>query len=496
MPAGFEPVKKKIRRNQMKRISSLIGLLLSMCIIMTGIVGCAPFSFAGKTLSSGRVGTEYTDSIATAGFNDIFYDLDYESDLPSGLVIWEDGTITGVPEEAGTFTFTAVAIDMEDEEYYADFTLTIESGSIEYSATALPAGKTGEPYLQDIGTATGMPEITYTLKEGSSLPAGLTVSESGELSGIPTEVTEGTNFTVIATASGCDPAEATFSIVIEQGEQVDEDLGYIVFEDFTLPDATVGEAYNQSVRMAYGVPGITYSFRFSAGNGLPEGMTYSNELGLISGTPANSTHGAITIRVTASAEGYESVTARVTLTVYDVYVATNRLEAEYIYLDDLSGAGYSSSPSGTSMIQGNSNASNGYWLGYLNKAIEFSFNFTSSQATSAKITLSLGSEIGNFTYTRDLFRIYVNGTEVDYGSIEMTQIGSTVSDYGFTRVTLSPSVQLNEGDNVITFEIMQTSVQPEGTTFWAFGCLFDYVEFSDYMGEIGWRPKVANLNGK
>ena len=63
---------------------------------------------------------------------------------------------------------------------------------------------------------------------------------------------------------------------------------------------------------------------------------------------------------------------------------TDKLEAEYIYVNDLSGAGYSSAPSGTGLIQQAPAASNGFFLGYLNKAMEL------SGGKDAAITDSLG----------------------------------------------------------------------------------------------------------
>ena len=73
------------------------------------------------------------------------------------------------------------------------------------------------------------------------------------------------------------------------------------------------------------------------------------------------------------------------------------------------------------------------------------------------------------------------------------QIGTDTSDFGFTAIEISPAVSLAEGDNVITFEIFNSD-KATGT-FNAVGCLFDCIEFTGYSGEIGWRPKVANVAG-
>ena len=209
-----------------------------------------------------------------------------------------------------------------------------------------------------------MPNITYAVKEGSTLPAGLNLSPSGELSGIPSQAADSVTFTIVASAEGCDPVEATYTVKIEQGEHKEEDLGKIVFEDFALPDGLVGDEYSQNIGRAYGVPDITYKVRFTAGAGLPAGLKANNDLGIISGTPTDSTDSQIRFRVIASAEGCEDVTAYVTLNVFDKYVAATKFETEYVdTVNKLSGAGYSSAPSGRGMIQRCPLTSNGGGVG-------------------------------------------------------------------------------------------------------------------------------------
>lgn len=476
----------------MKKISKILCLLVAGCMFLLAAAGCAIFSSETR-LKDGQVGMEYSDTVS-AGSRDMFYDLDQDSSLPRGLTLWSDGAITGIPMEAGTFEFTAVAVNKNDEKFTADFSMTIAGAELSYSGSALPDATTGKAYRQDLGTATGMPEITYAVKDGTTLPEGLTLSEDGVLSGRPVTAAESVTVTVVASAEGCDPVEAAFTFRILQGEDIDVSLGEIRFEDFDLPDGLVGQPYSQDLFRAEGVPGITYRIRFSAGNGLPRGLSYDDELGLISGTPADSTHGPITFRITASAEGYESVTVKVTLNVLDAYVVTDKLEAEYIYVNDLSGAGYSSAPSGTGLIQQAPAASNGFFLGYLNKAMRFSFEFTATQATTAKLTLRLGSEVGDIDYDPSMFAISVNGKEANYGTMHIAQIGTSTADFGFTEIQITPDIELLAGDNVITFEIFNSD-KATGT-FEAVGCLFDCISFSGYSGEIGWRPKVANLSGK
>lgn len=475
----------------MKKLSGLLCLVLTLCLCLALIAGCA-VSFEGRTLKGGRVGEYYSDTIAGGG--DLFYNLDDDSHLPAGLTLMGDGSINGYPMEAGKFEFKAVAIDTNNEQLTADFVLNIEGAQLSYSGSALPDAKTNEAYSQNIGTATGMLTINYSLKEGCQLPAGLSLSADGILSGIPTEAAENASFTVVASAEGCDPVEATFTLTVEQGIIIDETLGYIVFnETFSIPDGLVGEPYRVNLYgAAYGVPGIKYSVRYLNGSGLPAGISYDSELYLFSGTPTDSANQEITVRITASAEGYSSVSKNFTFNVLDKVVQTNRFEAEYINLTGKQGAGYSSAPGGTGLIQKTAAASGGYFLGYLNCAIDFEFVIDSENATSATLVLNLGSEVGNFTYDPSMFSITVNGEELDYTPFNVTQIGSTEADFGFTVITVG-TISLEAGENVIRFEIHESD-KATGT-YKAVGCLFDYMELTGCTG-LSWRPKVGNLNGK
>ena len=69
----------------MKKISKIFCLLLTVCLGLMAVAGCAIFS-SETTLKDGQVGVEYSDSIA-AGSRDMFYDLDYDSSLPKGLTL-------------------------------------------------------------------------------------------------------------------------------------------------------------------------------------------------------------------------------------------------------------------------------------------------------------------------------------------------------------------------------------------------------------------------
>ena len=143
------------------------------------------------------------------------------------------------------------------------------------------------------------------------------------------------------------------------------------------------------------------------------------------------------------------------------------------------------------MIQSMPGMSNGYALGYLNKPETVTFHINSAAAASAALVLGLGSEVGDFTYDPSMFSITVNGSEVDYGAISIKQTGSSEGDYESRACTVSPAVDLIEGENVISFSIKES---PKATgTFSAVGCLFDYIELTGAGCDLSWRPRTANI---
>jgi hypothetical protein len=474
--------------NAMKKVKALLAAAL-LLVGLTACGGGTDFQFEGKTLAPGSVGAAYNDTVS-AGAEDIYYELDYDDNLPLGLYLAEDGAVTGTPEEAGDFTFTIFATDPEDNYKEAEFSIHIEKGALSYTGKALEDGAAGEPYVQSVGTAAGAEGVTYALKADSALPAGLSLAEDGQISGVP-EASGSAEITVVASANGCDPVEAVFTLNISEGSAEaagPTDLGHIVFEGWTLPDGQVGEAYSESVRKAYGVPNISYEIKYIGGIGFPKGVSF-NELGVIAGTPGDSTSGVMRFNIIASAEGCEPVSVECQLRIYDVYEQTNVMEAEHIDVSSLKGAGYSGSASGLAMIQSYAKASGGKALGYLNTAASFEFAITSTEETTAN--LILGTEWGDLTLTPKTFKVYVNGQELDYGSIAIPDNGAG-NDMAFDRYTLSPSVSLKAGENIIGFEILDSEDTGGVGTATAKGPIFDCLEIGGASCEIGWRPRVAN----
>ncbi|OUO50409.1 hypothetical protein B5F77_12890 [Parabacteroides sp. An277] len=89
-------------------------------------------------------------------------------------------------------------------------------------------------------------EITFSLKEGSSLPAGLTLSEEGILSGTPTAANEnGVKVIIVATAENGSTAEIVITITVKKADPAYAvPTGLTATYGQTLADVALPEAEN------------------------------------------------------------------------------------------------------------------------------------------------------------------------------------------------------------------------------------------------------------
>ena len=137
--------------------------------------------------------------------NDVVYELANEEVdiLPKGVVLAQDGTLSGTPTQSGEFQVNVRVI----VDGWVKQTYKVNVNIASAFAFSAPQGEKGVEYngaitSEYITTDTYAGGIKYTLHEGA-LPAGLTLNNDGTITGIPTE--KGTfvfTVDVAATTSG------------------------------------------------------------------------------------------------------------------------------------------------------------------------------------------------------------------------------------------------------------------------------------------------------
>src|SRR5215831_15606309 len=192
-----------------------------------------------------------------------------QGSLPAGLTLSQTGTIFGTPTNTGTSNFTVKVTDALSQSATKVFSLTITQLTI--TTASLPNGFQGQAYSQTLQASGGSGTLSWAVSQGS-LPAGLTLSQTGTIFGTPTNT--GTSvFTVKVTDALSQSATKVFSLTITQ----------LTITTASLPNGFQGQAYSQTLQASGGSG--TLSWAVSQGS-LPAGLTLS-QTGTIFGTPTN-----------------------------------------------------------------------------------------------------------------------------------------------------------------------------------------------------------------
>ena len=167
---------------------------------------------------TGQVGVPFTDGVVTATGGAPPYTFRETTGVlaTAGLSLSSSGAITGTPTRAGALTFTVEASDRNGLKGTGTITVTIsESGGgtgepLTLALNTLPAATAGTPYSTVIGTASGgTAPYTFSLENRGNLPADITLSASGVLSG--TFSAAGTYNFVVKVSDASSPAQASIA---------------------------------------------------------------------------------------------------------------------------------------------------------------------------------------------------------------------------------------------------------------------------------------------
>jgi hypothetical protein len=260
----------------------------ALCLIGIAFagVGLAAPNITTSTLPNGVVGTPYSATLQASGGPKPFLWLVDSGSLPAGLSLSLAGDITGKPTEAGTASFVVrvTAVDLSSDTKALQITV---GPALAITTTSLPNGAVGAAYNQALTASGGAGGNTWSATTGA-LPAGLSLSPAGAITGTPTAA--GTvNFTVQVTDSANTAATQPLSITIDPPP--------LTITTTSLPNGTVGAAYNQTLAASGGAGGNTWSVTTGA---LPAGLSLS-PAGAITGTPTTAGASNFTVQVKDSA---------------------------------------------------------------------------------------------------------------------------------------------------------------------------------------------------
>ncbi|HUB82157.1 MAG TPA: putative Ig domain-containing protein, partial [Bryobacteraceae bacterium] len=371
-----------------------------------------------------------------------------ETNLPAGLTIASGtGVISGTPTGGTANNVSITLTDSTGASISKTFTLTVNP-ALTITTNALPGATLSAGYSTTLKSSGGTGTITWS---STSVPAGLTLSAAGLLSGTPSTTT-GSPFSVPITATDSNNATANVTLNLTVNNAV------TITGPATLPTATAGSAYTSgnAIAVAGGTSPITVTM-----TGLPNnyGLTVSST-GVITGTPANNTGQPYTLTIKATdANGSTAtitpspvlpVNPALTLTPTTLSVAIPGVAySKTLTPGGGSGSGYTVTASGLSGtgLSFNAGVLSGTPLAAATGNHSLTFTVTDSISATA-----------NFNYTLTIappLSINTQGTppagtvNVAYVPFTVTATGGT-PPYSWSSSTLPPGLTIGSATGTIT----------------------------------------------
>ncbi len=214
--------------------------------------------------------------------------------LPTGMTFnTATATLSGTPTQSGTFPITITATDSTTGtgapfSKSVGYTLAVSAPTITIGPASLPAAQIAAAYTQSVTATGGTGPYTYTVTTGA-LPAGLTLSTAGALTGTPT-AGGSFPFTVTAKDTGNFTGTQNYTLTVNAPTiTLAPPAGTLTVTTFT--------GYSQ----AFTASGGTAPYTYTESGALPAGLNFTN--GVLSGTATASGNFPITITAKDSSTG-------------------------------------------------------------------------------------------------------------------------------------------------------------------------------------------------
>jgi hypothetical protein len=163
----------------------------------------APVAYAGVTPLRPTVGAPFSYTLTGGGGVAPYHFAVSSGTLPAGMSLTSGGVLSGVPTTAGTSTImiriTDSALPTAASATQTLQLIVTQPPALAVSTASLPSTAVGQRYTTSVTAAGGVAPYSWAIT-GGSLPAGLKLSTSGSITGVPTQMGTFT-FTVAATDS-------------------------------------------------------------------------------------------------------------------------------------------------------------------------------------------------------------------------------------------------------------------------------------------------------
>ena len=386
---------------------------------------------------AGQVSAAYSQTLHASGGTAPYTWSISDGALPSGLSL-SSAQISGTPSVAGTANFTVQVVDANSTSVTRALSITVSPAPVSITTASLPNGQIGISYAQTLLASGGTGSYTWSIGSGS-LPAGLGLGSSGQITGTPT-TSGNSNFTVKVndTGSGSDTRALSINIATVP----------VSITTTSLLNGEVGILYSQTLQASGGTGPYTWSVSSGA---LPPGLTLDSS-GHIAGTPTAASTASFSVKVSDSASGRGSAALAITIAPALTSGACPAASGAVgqVYSASLSASG-GIPPYAWTMANGvlptglTLNSTSGQISGTPSGAGSFSFGIRVSDQSSASAistcTVVISAPVGTLTVSTVSFPDGVSG--IAYSQALSATGGQAPYTWTISGGTLPPGLSLN-----------------------------------------------------
>ncbi|WP_353063659.1 putative Ig domain-containing protein [Tunturibacter psychrotolerans] len=269
---------------------SVTATIAPLTITSTAVAGAISNQPYGATLSATGGTAPYTWSV---------------SGLPAGLILGSNGVISGTPTATGNFSLAVTVTDSQSPAKTASVNLplsvTAAIAPLTITSTAVAGATSNQPYSTTLSATGGTAPYIWSV---SGLPAGLSLSSNGIISGTPTATG---NFSLAVTVTDSQSPAKTASASLPLS--VTAAIAPLTITSATLAGATSSKPYSTTLSAIGGTAPYTWSV-----SGLPAGLSLGGN-GVISGTPTTTGNFSLAVTVTDSQSPAKTASASLPLSV-------------------------------------------------------------------------------------------------------------------------------------------------------------------------------------
>ncbi len=266
----------------------------------TTVIACQAITVNNPANANGTASAAFSETFTQTGaIGAATYTL-ASGTLPSGLTLASNGVLSGTPLQTGSFPITVTATDSNGcTGTGATYTIVIGCQTIAVTNPGVTTGTANAAFSQTFMQTGSIGTATFTT--ASTLPAGLTLSSTGVLSGTPTQTGSFPIVVTVTDANGCTGTSATYTLVIN--------CQTISVTNPVNTNGTISAPFSATFTQSGAIGTAT----FTTASALPTGVSLATS-GVLSGTPLQT--GSFPIVVTSTdSNGCTGTSATYTLVI-------------------------------------------------------------------------------------------------------------------------------------------------------------------------------------